>query len=249
MPVAIVNEAMARRYWSGDDPVGRRMKLGPPSQALPWVTIVGVVADVRHSALQSDPQSEMYIPQAQAPSDYMYVAVRAAAAGSPELLAGAVATQVHAIDPALPIFQIAPFDALVDAAIAEPRLHARLIGAFGLIALILAVGGTYGVVSYAMSRRSREIGVRLALGAQRGSVVRLLVAQGAGPMAVGAVAGTAGAFVLMRVLESMLFGVTSHDPATFMTAPLLLVTVALAACAIPAWRAANIDPVTVLRSD
>jgi ABC-type antimicrobial peptide transport system permease subunit len=128
-------------------------------------------------------------------------------------------------------------------------MNARLIGAFGLAALILAVGGTYGVVSYAMSRRTREIGVRLALGAQRRDVMRLLMGNGARATAIGAAAGTLGALVVMRLLTSMLFGVKAHDPATFITAPLVLLGVALVACAMPAWRATNVDPVAILRAE
>jgi putative ABC transport system permease protein len=246
-PVTIVNEAMARRFWPGADPIGRRLKFGPPDAAIPWTMVIGVVADVRHAALQADPEPEAYVPQAQAPSNYMYVLVRSNA--REEELVRSIGGAVHALDRTLPIFRIEPFDDLVDASIALPRMNARLIGAFGLIALLLAVGGTYGVVAYAMSRRTREIGVRLALGATRRGVMRLLMARGAGATAIGAAAGAAGALALMRLIESMLFGVTAHDPAVFAAAPLLLIAVALAACAMPAWRATNVDPMAILRAE
>jgi putative ABC transport system permease protein len=246
-PVAIVNESMARRFWPEADPVGRRLKFGNANASVPWVTVVGVVGDVRHAALQAAPEPEVYVPQTQAPNDYMYVAVRSS--GPADSLTRAVSAEVRAIDKTLPIFKVEPFEEIMDAAIAEPRMNARLIGAFGLAALILAVGGTYGVVSYAMSRRTREIGVRLALGAQRRDVMRLLMGNGARATAIGAAAGTLGALVVMRLLTSMLFGVKAHDPATFITAPLVLLGVALVACAMPAWRATNVDPVAILRAE
>jgi putative ABC transport system permease protein len=246
-PVAIVNETMARRFWPGGNPVGQRLKFGQPDAALPWTTVVGIVGDVRHAALQTDPEPEIYVPQAQDPSMHMYVALRSNAPAA--TLVRAIGDRVQAIDRTLPIFRVEPLDDIVDTAIAEPRLNARLIGAFGLIAVLLAVGGTYGVVSYAMSRRTREIGVRLALGATPRDVMRLLMRRGAGATALGALAGAGAALVLMRLLASMLFGVTAHDPAVFVAAPFALIAVALAACAMPAWRAARIDPVTILRAE
>jgi putative ABC transport system permease protein len=246
-PVAIVNETMARRFWPGGDPVGQRLKFGQPDAAGPWTTVVGIVGDVRHAALQTDPEPEIYVPQAQDPSMYMYVAVRSDAPAA--ALARAVGDRVQAIDKALPIFKLQRLDDIVDRAIAEPRVNARLIGAFGLIAVLLAVAGTYGVVSYTMSRRTREIGVRLALGATPRDVMRLLMGRGAGATAAGALAGAGAALALMRLLASMLFGVTAHDPAVFIAAPLALMAVALAACAVPAWRATRVDPVTILRAE
>ena len=249
-PVAIVNEAMARRFWGSADPVGRRLKFGHANAPIPWTTVVGVVGDVRHEALQTAPAAEVYVPQAQDPSSYMYVALRVdPKAGDAARLAGAATATVHALDKALPVFEVAPDDALVDQALAGPRLNAQLMGLFGLAALLLAVGGTFGIVSYAASRRTREIGVRIALGASRGDVMRLLVGHGAAATLCGAAAGTIGAFAASRLLASMLFGVTPHDAATFVAAPLLLVAVALAASAIPAWRATSVDPAGVMRSE
>jgi putative ABC transport system permease protein len=245
--VAVINETMARRFWPGDDPIGRRLKFGQPDAPFPWTTVVGIVGDVRHAALQADPEPEIYVPQAQDPSMHMYVVVRSeVSAGS---LVRAISEQVHAIDKTLPIFRVESLEGIVDAAIAAPRMNARLIGAVGVIAVLLALGGTYGVVSYAMSRRTREIGVRLALGATPHDVMRLLIGRGAAATAVGAIAGAGAALVLMRLLGSMLFGVTAHDPMVFAAAPLALMVVALAACALPAWRATRIDPVTILRAE
>jgi putative ABC transport system permease protein len=245
--VAIINETMARRFWPGDDPLGRRLKFGQPDAALPWTTVVGIVGDVRHAALQADPEPEIYVPQAQDPSMHMYAAVRSNA--PPAALARAIGAQVRAIDKTLPIFKVEPLDDIVDAAIAAPRLNARLIGAFGVIAVLLAVGGTYGVIAYSMSRRTREIGVRLALGATARDVMRLLVGGGALTTGAGAMAGAGAALVLTRLFASMLFGVTARDPAIFVAAPLALIAIALAACVLPAWRATRIDPATILRAE
>jgi putative ABC transport system permease protein len=246
-PTAVLNEAAARRWWPGEDPIGRRVRFLGGGTPLPWTTIVGVVGDVRHAALARDPAAEIYVPQSQSPNSYMYVAVRSAQ--SPESLARSLVARVHEIDPELPVFKIQPLADIVAASIARPRTSTRLVGFFGLVAVLLSVGGTYGVVAYATSRRTREIGVRLALGAQRRQVVGLLLRRGAWATAGGAVAGTAGAFALARLLESLLFGVTAHDPATFLGAPLTLLLVALGACAVPAWRAALLDPVVVLRAE
>jgi len=247
VPVAVINETMARRFWPGDDPIGRRLKFGQPDAALPWTTVVGIVGDVRHAALQADPEPEIYVPQAQDPSMHMYVVVRSEV--SADSLVRAIGEQLQAIDKTLPIFRVESLDGIVDTAIAAPRMNARLIAAVGVIAVLLALGGTYGVVSYAMSRRTREIGVRLALGATPHEVMRLLMRRGATATAIGAIAGAGAALVLMRLLASMLFGVTAHDPMIFAAAPLALIAVALVACAVPAWRATRVDPVTILRSE
>lgn len=245
--VAVVNEAAARRWWPEGDALGGRVRFVSGGAPLPWTTIVGVVGDVRHAALARDPAPEVYVPQSQMPNNYMYVAVRCVR--PPETLVRTVVARVHEIDPELPVFKIQPLADIVAASIAPSRTSSTLVGFFGFVALLLSVGGTYGVVAYATSRRTREIGVRLALGAQRHDVVRLLLRRGAWATAAGAAVGTVGAFALARLLESMLFGVAAHDPAAFMAAPLALVLVALAACTVPAWRAARMDPVVVLRSE
>src|SRR5260370_30936871 len=169
---------------------------------------------------------------------HMYVIVRSGA--NAVSLVRAIGGQVQGIDKPLPIFRVQSLDGIVDAAIAGPRMNARLIGVVGMIAVLLALGGTYGVVSYAMSRRTREIGVRLALGATPLDVMRLLIGRGAAATAGGAIDGTRPALVLMRLLASMLFGVTAHDPIVFAAAPFALIAVALAACAMPAWRATRV---------
>jgi putative ABC transport system permease protein len=246
-PVAILNQAMARDYWPDADPVGQRIKFGPAASAQPWITIVGVSGDVRHSALQEAPRPEVYVPQAQNPNSFMYVAVRSSL--PPDALLGQIAERIHALDRALPVFQVKTLAAIVDETMRDSRMSAGLIGAFGLAALILAVGGTYGVVAYAMSQRTREIGLRLALGAQRGDLMRLLLVRGAGATAFGAMIGVTAALGVVRVMRTMLFGVGLTDPATFVLAPAALVVMALIACAVPAWRATRLDPASVLRAE
>jgi putative ABC transport system permease protein len=245
--VAVVNEAAVQRWWPEEDPLGQRVRFVSGGAPLPWAIIVGVVGDVHHAALARDPAPEVYVPQSQMPNNYMYVAVRCAS--PPETLVRTLVARVHEIDPELPVFKIQPLPDIVAASIAPQRTSSTLVGFFGFVAILLSVGGTYGVVAYATSRRTREIGVRLALGAQRRDVVRLLLRRGAWATAAGAAAGTVGAFALARLLESILFGVAAHDPAAFMAAPLALVLVALAACTVPAWRAARMDPVVVLRAE
>jgi putative ABC transport system permease protein len=242
--VVIINQAMARRWWQGRDAIGGRLRFRAKDA---WRTVVGVVGDVRHSALEAEPRPELYVPHAQLPNNYMYVAVRAAV--PPETLSRAVAVQVHALDPHLPLYRVRPMRDLVDAALAGSRATTAVVGLFGFIAALLAAGGTYGVVSCVTGGRTREVGVRLALGAQRGQIIRLLLRDGVGAAGAGVVAGAIAGFNLARLMTSMLFGIAPDDPLTFVSVPLAMLVVTAAASALPAWRASRLDPVLVLKGE
>jgi putative ABC transport system permease protein len=246
--VTIINRAMAERFWPGEDPVGMRIKVGPPDAPNPWAVVVGVVGDVRQTMLESELKPQMYVPYTQdrrafaAPRDLV---VRAA--GEPTSLAAAVRGEIWAVDSDQPISDIRTMEQVVSASVTQPRLHMLLLTFFAAVALALAGVGIYGVISYAAAQRTHEIGVRMALGARPGDVLRLVLGQGMVWALVGVAVGLAGAFALTRLMSSLLYGVSATDPATFALVPVLLVGVALVACYIPARRAARVDPMTALR--
>jgi len=241
-PVAIVSEAAARQFWPGEDPIGRRIRVmfSPP------VTIVGIVGDIRHNSLAQPVSPHVYLAHNQEPWNSLSVVVRAAGAGT--TLAGPIREQLRALDPALP-FTLRRMEDVLGRSVGRPRFYMLFTGAFGAVALALSVLGIFGLVSYAASQRMRELGVRIALGAQPREIVALVVGQGLRPVAAGVAAGAVGAFAASRYLESMLFGVSATDPLTFAAVALLLAGAAVAACWLPARRAAAVDPLTVLRSE
>ena len=251
--VAVVSATMARRYWPGASPVGRRFHLGTGDQ--PWIEVVGVARDVHHNAVVEEPRAEMYLPHAQfvrakGGGNAVYgMTVVARTAGDPLRLVPAIREQVKALDPGLPLSQVQTMEEAVTAALAEPRFTTALFGAFAAAALGLAALGLYGVLSYVTARRTREIGVRVALGARPGAVARLVVADGLVMTAAGLAAGMLAALALTRVVASQLYRIGPLDPAAFAAAPLaLLATAALASC-LPAWRAARASPVRALRQE
>ena len=247
-PVAIVNESLVRRFFPGDDPIGRRVTFGNPDGGnVRWLTIVGVAADARRSGLDVGPRPELYAPHAQAPAADMTLTVRTA--GDPMMLAGSVRAALAELDPELPLARVATLDGLVGASVAERRFHMLLLAVFSAFALILAAIGIYGVVTYLVSQRTREFGVRLALGAQRRDVLRMVLGEGARITAAGAVLGLVGALAMTRVLAALLYEISPTDAPTFAAVTAVLVTVALAACYLPARRATRIDPVVSLRAD
>jgi putative ABC transport system permease protein len=247
-PVAIVNESLVRRFFPGGDPVGRRVTFGSPDdENVRWLTIVGVAADARRSGLDTGPRPELYAPHAQAPAADMTLAVRTA--GDPMMLAGPVRAAVAELDPELPLARVATLDGLVGASVAERRFHMLLLAVFSALALMLAAIGIYGVVTYLVSQRAREFGVRLALGAQRRDVLRMVLGEGARITAAGAVLGLVGALATTRVLAALLYEISPTDAPTFAAVTAVLVAVALAACYLPARRATRIDPVVSLRAE
>jgi putative ABC transport system permease protein len=243
--VMVINEAMARRFFPDVDPLGRRIAFNSTDGAPVWREIIGVVKDVRHKSLDDDPRPEMYFPFAQFPSPFMTVVVRTA--GNPLALAAAARSQVLSVDKDRPISNIHTMEELLARSVAPRRFQMLLLGVFAAVALALAAVGIYGVMSYAVTERTHEIGVRLALGANKRDVLRLMVGQGMILAGLGVICGLAGAFALTRLMTGLLFEVSATDPATFATITLLLTVVALLACFIPARRAAKVDPMIALR--
>jgi predicted permease len=245
--VVVVNEALVRKYYPGLDPLGRRVVLGVNGFD---ARIVGVVRDVHQVSLETPAHEEAYVLYEQAPFwTTARLVARAAADGRAESLAPAIREAVAATDSRQAVAAIGPLDAVVARSVAQPRLRAGLVGLFGVIALALAALGLYGLLSWSVARRTREIGVRMALGARPGEVLRLVVGEGLVLAAAGVAAGLAGSLALSSLLARFLFGVGSADPGALGGAVALLLLVAVAASAIPAVRASRIDPMAALRSE
>jgi putative ABC transport system permease protein len=244
-PVAIIGETMARRHFAGTDPLGKRIHISNSPEK--WREIVGVVADTKHYGLDGEPISQMYEPFAQSPHSFLNLVVRAPAA-TPGL-AAAVRAAIQSVDASQPIYGFASLETQLGRSVARQRFAALLFAVFSGVALLLASIGIYGVMACTVSQRRDEIGIRLALGAQRGDVLRLVLAQGARLILLGLAAGLLGTLLLSRFLAALLFGVSPHDPATFAVIAALLGLVATAACLIPAHRATRIDPLEALRAE
>lgn len=243
--VVIINQTMARTFWPGQDPLGRRIR---PGSTDPWTTIIGIVDDVKNAGLDRPTGTEIYLPYRQPQGSgnrNMYAVLRAK--GDPRPLSGAVRQEINAIDPALPLSQIRLMDDVLSAAQSRPRFLTLLLALFSAVALAIATIGIYGVISYSVERRSKEFGLRMALGAQPSDVLSLVMKQGAGLALVGVAAGLIAAFALTRLMTTLLFGVTATDPATFAGVTAILTIVALAASYIPARRATKVDPIVTLR--
>jgi predicted permease len=238
--VVIISETMARRYWPNEEPLGRR--LGHPDH---WREVVGVVKDVKHFGLDADAPPTMYFPMRQVPARGMNLVVRAS--GDPSSLVPAVRTQVWAEDKNLAIANLTTMKDLVSSSITQQRFILLLLGCFAALALLLAAVGIYGVMSYAVTQRTHEIGIRMALGARMGDVLKLVVKNGITLALIGIAIGLVLAFALTRLMASLLFGVTPTDLMTFATVSVGLVIVALVACFIPARRATKVDPLVALR--
>jgi putative ABC transport system permease protein len=244
-PVVIINETMAKRFWPGEDPVGKRMRYGIGDSDIPWMTIVGVVGDMRRTGFDESVRCETFLPLAQNPARRLTIVARAE--GEPASLAGVLRDQVRAVDPDQPVFAVKTVDELLGDMASQRRLTMLLFGVFAGLALLLAAVGIYGVMSYAVTQRTHEIGVRMALGAQVGDVLRLVVGKGMALALAGIAAGLAAAFALSRVMASLLYGVSATDPLTFGGVALLLGLVALLASYLPARRAARVDAMIALR--
>ncbi len=244
--VALINETMARTLWPNQDPLGKRIKFpGSEKNPQPWRTVVGVVNDVSQYALDRKPPMQMYLADAQFPASFMALVVRTAS--NPNGFVSAVRNEVRALDKDQAVFSIATMEELVGTSIALRRFSMILLLSFAAVALVLAAVGIYGVISYAVTQRTHEIGIRLALGAQPSDVLRLVIGQGMRLVLSGVGIGLVAAFALTRLLVSLLFGVGATDPLTFALIALLLIAVALLACWIPARRATKVDPLIALR--
>jgi putative ABC transport system permease protein len=242
LPVVIVNETMANRYWPGEDPVGKRLTI--PLLAASR-EVVGVVADVKHSSLDTESGAEMYVPYLQKPFNFMAVVVRTAP--DPLSMVNAVRGEILSVDKNQPAYDVKTMQQIVSESVSQPRLYMLLLGIFAALALVLAAVGIYGVMNYSVAQRTHEIGIRMALGAQRSDILKMIVGQGMILAAVGIVAGLVAAFLVTRVMETLLFGVGTRDLPTFLIIPLVLATVAFLSSYIPARRATKVDPMIALR--
>ena len=240
----IISERMKKQFWPDATAIGKRFR---PGSRNPWMTIIGVVGDVRNLALNQDPRPAFYFCNAQLGFGAMTLVVRTE--GEPATVEPAVRAQVAALDSNLPVFNVQSMETIVTSAGGVTRFQTVLLGVFGVVALVLAIVGVYGVISYSVGQRAHEMGVRMALGAQRGDVLRLVVGQAAALATIGVALGLCGAFALTRFIRGMLFEVSPSDPATFAAVSAVLLCAALAASYIPARRASKVDPMAALRSE
>jgi putative ABC transport system permease protein len=246
-PVVVINEALARRYWPNQDPIGRRISFDSRNGQTVWRQIVGVVNSVRHMALSEEPRSEVYIPFAQYPLAFMTLVARTD--GAPLGYVAAVRSQVQAVDKDQPISNVRTMEERLASTVSQRRFNLILLAIFACLALSLAAIGIYGVMSYLVAQRTHEIGVRMALGAQTGDVLRLVIRQGMTLTLTGVLIGLITAFGLTRLLRNLLFDLSATDPLTFFVTALLLALVALLACYLPARRATKVDPLVALRCE
>jgi predicted permease len=247
-PVAIIDEETANRYWPDHDPVGRRLRIlgrfarRDPS---PWSTVVGVVKNIKHDGLDVDGVPHVYVPVNQ------FIGLTFSLALRTSLPAGTLEAQIRgaiqSVDPGLPVFNVTSMDEILDASLASRRFSANLVAGFAGLALLLASVGIYGSLAYMVSQRSQEIGLRMALGAQRADVLRLVMGKGVVLAGLGIAAGVIFSASTASLMASLLYGVRPHDPAVFLMAPILLLIVALLASYVPAWRATKVDPIAALR--
>nr|MBA3270954.1 FtsX-like permease family protein [Acidobacteriota bacterium] len=240
------------RYWTGQDAIGKRFQMGGTGSTLPMMTIVGIVRTSRHNAVVEQPRAEMYLPHAQlAPSaggPARSVAIVVKTEGDPLAFVDALRQTVRAMDPNLPIADVQSMEQVIATALAGPRFAAFLLGMFAVLALTLAAIGTYATISLLVAERSHDIGIRLALGAERRTILGSILAEGLGLAGIGVGIGVVGAVVLSRVLQSLVYGVSISDPMTFAVVPAVLVAVAVLASLNPAPRAAAVDPLVTLRA-
>jgi len=243
--VVIINEALARRYFPDEDPLGKRLALSKDGAG--WREIIGVAGDVKHTGVIAETAPEIYAPTLRSASGAYDLVVRSAP--PPAQIAGAVRGQFHELDPNLPLFTVRTLEETVALNLARERFAVALLGAFAALGLLLAAVGVYGVMAYSVSRRAREMGVRMALGAQSGDVMRMVLREGLKLTAIGVAIGLPASLAVTQLMKNLLYGVSAADPLTFAGVPLLLAVVSMIACWIPARRASKTDPMTALRQD
>lgn len=247
LPVALINQTMAKNYWPGENPIGKQFKVGGYNEKSPWIMVIGIVGDVHQAGLDVPARGEMYLPYQQQDFGYEpeYLAVRTT--GDPMALAEVVRQQIWAVDKEQPVAGVMPLEDLVDDNLASRRMQASLLSGFAALALLLVTLGIYAVLSFAVTQRTPEIGVRVALGAQPRDVLRMIFSLGFKLFLTGAAIGLVASLALSRALVHLLFGVSAYDPASFAGVTILLAAVALLACYIPARRAMRVDPLVALR--
>jgi predicted permease len=245
--VAIIDQTLANRYWPGDNPLGKHIQFGQPDPKNPWWTVVGVVGDMKSDGFDAPTAPHIYLPAFQGPPYASVLFLRTSI--NPGALGDQIRTAVQSIDSNLPLFGVRTMDEVISRSMAERRFALEILAIFAGVALLLAAIGIYGVMSYTFSRRIHEIGIRVALGAQRIDILRMALGEGMRLVVLGLVAGLIGAAALTRFLRSLLFNVTSTDPLVFASIAALLAAVALLACYIPARRATRVDPLVALREE
>jgi len=246
-PVAVINETLARRIWPNEDPVGKRVKQGFPEYNGLWREVIGVVSDIKMNGVDRGASMQTYVLFSQEPHTALGLIVRTQ--GNPLAVVAPIEQAIHTVDKDLPVYSVWTMDQLLGNSLAQRRLTLVLLSSFAALALLLAAVGVYGVIAYTVRQRTRELGIRLALGAQAGAVLRLIMWQGLKLTLIGVALGLTAAFALTRWMESLLFGVRPADPQTFGVIALVLLLVAICACWIPARRATQVDPLVALRSE
>ena len=249
-PVIIITDTFARQFFPNEDPIGKRIKPGIGTyedEDNPMREVIGVVGDIRNRSLNTEPKAAYYVPQTQGPFTQLVAVVKTT--GDPRSLISAATKQVAAMDQDIPLFAVKSMREYLSASVAAPRFSTTLLSIFAAVALVLTIVGLYGVMSYSVAQRTNEIGIRLALGAQSRDVLLMIVKQGGMLILLGLAIGLAGAFLLTRLIASLLFGVTAKDPITFGAVAVLLAIVALLACYVPALRATKVDPMDALRCE
>jgi putative ABC transport system permease protein len=245
--VIVVNETLAARIWPGEDPIGQRLKQGWPEDTEPWREVVGVVADVKLQGVDQSTPMQVFLPLTQ--ETPRSVAIVARTAVEPDTLSKALESAVQALQPDLPVMRILPMTSLMSTAVATRRLSTMILAVFGIVAILIAAVGLYGVVSHSVTERTREIGLRMALGAERRTILHLFVGQGLMTAAAGIVVGIAGALGLSSWLRQIVFGVEPTDPVTLAVVATILLGVAAIACYVPARRATRVDPLVALKAE
>jgi predicted permease len=245
--VILVDEFMARELWPGESAIGKRVRTGGLRSTSPWLTVIGVVGRVKQDSLDVEPRIAMYFPHTQSPSRAMIVTVRVN--GDPAAIAAAVKREIHALDSDLPVYYVRTMNERIGEYLAPRRFSVVLLAVFAGLAVALAAIGVYGVMAYLVNQSTREIGIRIALGATERGILGLVVRRGMTVAGLGVFAGLVAALVLTRFLRGLLYGVDATDPLTFVALPLVLAAIAFTACYIPARRAARLDPMDCLRAE
>jgi len=248
-PVVVINETAARQFWPGEDPVGKQISLPLDKNLSLILTVAGVTGDVRQSSLGSQPRPEIFLDYMQTPLTWGRVTIVARTEGDPGLMTGTVKSIAYSIDSDVPIFETRTMDEVLSGSLTEPRVYTLLLGIFALLAVALAAVGLYGVISYNVTERTHEMGIRMALGAERTQVLQLVVRQGLSLSALGIAIGVVSAFEATRLLTSLVATVKPGDPMTLGTIVVVLLVVAAAACIVPALRAMRVDPISALRCE